>query len=77
MSSQPKYKLGDEVSIDFMGKVVSVHYRYNGEVQYKVDGENGNSAYVQESNIFFLPQPEDFPPIVTMTPTKETKNDSR
>jgi hypothetical protein len=61
MSTQPKHKLGEDVSVDFMGKVVSVHLTWKGDVQYKVDGDNGNSAYVAESNIFPLPTPEDFP----------------
>lgn len=61
MNNQPKYRLGEEVNVDFTGKIVSVSYNYLGTLKYKVTSENGNEAYIEEQSINPLPIPPEPP----------------
>ena len=63
----PKYKVGDEISVEFLGRVVGVRIDkkwITGEekVIYEIEGNQARAYNVPESNIYPLPTPEDFPP---------------
>lgn len=60
MRTQPKHKLGESVSVEFIGEIVSVTYNFKNQIEYKVDKGNGVYAYVKENCLHTLPAPEDF-----------------
>lgn len=57
-----EWKVGDEVSCEFMGVIKEIAIIGNGEVRYKID--NGDHQYsttaycVKPSYLFPLPKPE-------------------
>lgn len=55
---QPKYPLGDEVEVRFIGKIVRIESLFSGGVEYKIDNYKGSSAYVKESFLYPLPTEE-------------------
>jgi hypothetical protein len=57
-----KFELGDEVTVEFMGKVTEIKLDLDGKtIIYCVHGDNWQYAgALRENNIFALPQPKDF-----------------
>lgn len=66
----PKYKVGDEISVDFMGRITEVKivtdFAILGskeKVVYYVEGSRGmRGMNIEESCVYPLPTPQDFPP---------------
>ena len=55
-----KYQLGEEISIEFIGKITEISLGSNGKVYYVVDNMDTFARRVQENQMFHLPAPEDF-----------------
>lgn len=53
----PKYPLGDSVTVEFIGKIMSVGYNLNGQLEYKVSDGKSTMAFVQETYLYPLPLP--------------------
>ena len=57
---QPKFPLGTEVNVDFIGKIVSIGYNLAGKLEYKITDGKDNTAYVtKDSYLYPLPEPGD------------------
>lgn len=50
---QPKYKLGEEVSVDFIGTIKGIYYTFKGDIEYRIEGNDCN-ATVREHSILPL-----------------------
>lgn len=50
----PKYALGDEIVVEFMGRIVKVEYDAQDELSYKVVDAKNNAAYIKESCLYPL-----------------------
>lgn len=54
-------KVGDEVSVDFMGKVISISISPKGKIIYGVDGSDAYARFLNEDQIIPIPLPESEP----------------
>lgn len=56
---ETKFKLGDEVIVDFMGKVTEI-YLIGDKVFYAIQGNEAMARRVEENQMTLLPEPKDF-----------------
>ena len=59
---ETKFKLGDEIHVDFIGKIVEISLNSKGEIEYGIDTKDFSTfaRRIKESMITKLPEPKDF-----------------
>jgi hypothetical protein len=65
MAKKPKFNIGDEVSVSFIGEIKGIQVNIvNNELEYKVVSKKTiNLAYVPEVSVSALPTPQNNPKI--------------
>ena len=51
-----KYEIGQDVNVELIAKVKGISLDTHGELQYQVEGYQGQMGWVRENNIYPLPQ---------------------
>ena len=60
---ETKFKLGDDVVVEFIGKITAINLNSDNKIEYAIDGDKPTEAFarrVKESQMCYLPKPEDY-----------------